>query len=512
MKDTLPVLEWIEKASILLDGRPVDFSSHFYQPGPLMEETPRQCAQKGAQVGFTSIYLLKSVYGLIHGKYPQGVLYLFPSREDVTDFSKGRLAPLISDNRAISNHVQNTDAANIKRIGGSMLYLRGARVTKSIEGAKRSSSQLKSVPVDRIVFDEYDEMEPAMVDLALERVSHSRIKEEVYLSTPSIPDYGIDALFQKSDQRFWQVKCQSCGAWTCLEESFPECLLDLPDGKVIRSCLKCRKEIDPRIGEWVAKRPALSKELVGWNVSQLCSLFVDPAKILEAYRFPPGGRMQEFYNSKLARAYIEAVNRLTVAQVLALCGSAGIANSDRGACSMGVDQGNQLHVVIGKKHPSKWGEIVHVGIYQNWSELDNLMRQFNVFRCVVDALPETRNARAFAERFRGKVYLNFYNEHQKGAYVWNDRDFIVTSNRTESLDASHNQILNGDIVLPKECEITREFAKHLNNTAKRLGEDKATGGQRYIYVKLGPDHFRHAVNYECMARSTFAKSLFPELL
>jgi hypothetical protein len=100
-KDTLPVLEWIEKASIILDGRPLDFSTHYYQTAPIAEETPRQCAMKGAQVGFTSIYLLKSVHGLIHGKYPQGVLYLFPSREDVTDFSKGRLAPLISDNPAI---------------------------------------------------------------------------------------------------------------------------------------------------------------------------------------------------------------------------------------------------------------------------------------------------------------------------------------------------------------------------------------------------------------------------
>jgi hypothetical protein len=131
---------------------------------------------------------------------------------------------------------------------------------------------------------------------------------------------------------------------------------------------------------------------------------------------------------------------------------------------------------------------------------------------VVDALPETRNARAFAERFRGKVYLNFYNEHQKGAYAWNERDLVVTSNRTESLDSSHNQILNADLVLPKECEITREFARHLHNTAKRLGEDKATGAQRYVYVKLGPDHFRHAFNYECMARGIFADMLFPELL
>ena len=100
------------------------------------------------------------------------------------------------------------------------------------------------------------------------------------------------------------------------------------------------------------------------------------------------------------------------------------------------------------------------------------MKNFNVSRCVVDALPETRNARAFAERHPGKVYLNYYNEHQKGSYKWNERDLIVQCNRTESLDASHNEILNSQLVLPKECGIVREFAKHLHNVAKKLEEDE----------------------------------------
>jgi hypothetical protein len=36
--------------------------------------------------------------------------------------------------------------------------------------------------------------------------------------------------------------------------------------------------------------------------------------------------------------------------------------------------------------------------------------------------------------------------------------------------------------------------------AKKLEEDEETGSKRYVYVKLGPDHFRHALNYEAMAR------------
>ena len=73
-----------------------------------------------------------------------------------------------------------------------------------------------------------------------------------------------------------------------------------------------------------------------------------------------------------------------------------------------------LHVVIGKKARQR-RKLMHLEVYKDWEDLDRLMKNFHVSRCVVDALPETRNARAFAERHRGKVFLNYYNEHQKGA-------------------------------------------------------------------------------------------------
>ena len=219
----------------------------------------------------------------------------------------------------------------------------------------------------------------------------------------------------------------------------------------------------------------------------------------------------DFFNLKIGIAYVEAQNRLSIQEVLDLCGSDGIASEDPGPCFMGVDQGADLHVVIGKKARQKAGKIIHLGIYKDWEELDRLMKNFHVSRCVVDALPETRNARAFAERYKGRVFLNYYNEHQKGSYAWNEKDLIVSCNRTESLDASHNEIMNGQIILPKECEIVSVFAQHLHNVAKKLEEDEETGSKRYVYVKLGPDHFRHAFNYEAMARQSSPVFLFPNL-
>ena len=257
----------------------------------------------------------------------------------------------------------------------------------------------------------------------------------------------------------------------------------------------------------MAKKPGVTDKR-GYSYSQLFSHYVAPADILHQYRTT--NNRTDFYNLKIGVAYVEATNRISIQEVLALCSTEGIASQDPGPCYMGVDQGKELHVVIGKRHNFKAGKIIHIGIYKDWDELDGLMRRFHVSRCVVDAMPETRNARAFAERHRGKIFMNYYAAYQKGDYAWNEKDLTVSCNRTESLDASHREIMEQSVVLPKECAMTKCFADHLHNVAKKLEEDEDTGSKRYIYVKLGPDHFRHAFNYETMARHSAMRSLFAD--
>lgn len=476
---------WCKK--ITLDAHPFTFERHEYLIEPYRDEHHYQVELKAAQMGLTSKALLRVAYGAKYGGY-RGIMYLFPSKSDVTDFSKGRVDPLIADNpETIGRWIRDTDASNIKRIGDCFLYLRGMK----------SRVGLKSVPIDFTVFDELDEAPQNSIDMAMERMSHSEHGHVLKLSNPTLPDYGIDLAFQETDQKYWLLKCDACGEHTCLEDTFPECLKTI-GGDVIRACQRCGGVLNPSVGQWVAKRPGSEKR--GYHYSQLFSQFVDPSDILRQFRTTRN--LTDFYNLKIGIAYVEAQNRLSMEEVLSLCGSHGIESSDKDQCFMGVDQGKDLHVVIGKKDSGK-GKIVHVAVYRDWMELDGLMKNFRVSKCVVDALPETRNARAFAERFKGRVFLNYYNEHQKGSYKWHEGELIVQCNRTESLDASHRDITDKGIILPKECDIVRDFANHLHNVAKRLEEDEETGSKRYVYVRLGgPDHFRHAFNYEAMARQS----------
>jgi hypothetical protein len=435
---------------------------------------------------------------MIHGRYRSGSLYLFPTRDDVRDFSKARFDPLIDVNPFIGAYVQNTDAQNIKQIGRGFLYLRGARSTKNVQGSKKSSSQLKSIPVDRVIFDEMDEIEPEMVELAKERVSHSRVQELVYLGTPTIPDYGIDAKFQVSDQRIWMIKCDHCGKETCLDLEFPASLMRKPDGGVYRCCIHCKKEIHPANGRWVAQYP--DRDLVGWWISQLNSVYVDPKLILDLYEDPPNGDLSEVMNSKLGRAYIPAENRLHPNEVYACCGNDSVAAKDDGPTCMGVDVGRVLHVVIAQRTTKNALKVIKMARVDSFEDLHDLAKAFGVKSAVIDLRPEQRKVREFQKAENYQVFACEYVETRAGMTHWDEKDKVIKCNRTEICDATHELVVeSGRLELPRRSQEVDQFVKEMCNIAKTLEEDKVSGSRVYRYKKLGADHYRHAMNYCLLA-------------
>ena len=489
---------WAYWSRLRLQGGVFTLKGHKYQIDPLSCDHPRQAIKKAAQMGFTEVEIIKSLHGAIYGRYPLGVMYLFPTQGDVSDFSNTRFKSMIQMNPStVGRYVKDTNNVHVKRIRGAFFYFRGAKETGKIEGEKETSSRLKSTPVDRLVFDEFDEMSPHMVDLARERLSHSEVKEESYVSTPSIPDYGIDRLYQESDQRVWMIKCEKCGKETCLELEFPECLHRRPDGEVVRICIHCRdRELRPEDGRWVPLYPDRSNELVGWWISQLNSAYVKPGEILNAFENPPNGNIAEVYNSKLGMAYIAAENRLTVADVLRCCGQDAMAMSSEGPCAMGVDVGRELHVVVGKRVSEKARKIIYLARVGDFADVYDIGKRFGVKSAVIDMEPETRKAREFQRSAPYKVFLCDYQERLKVSERLDEQSGVVTVRRTEICDRTHELVTTpGLLEIPRMCEEVKQFAIEMSNIAKTLEEDSKTGIKRYCYRKLGDDHYRHALNY-----------------
>jgi hypothetical protein len=510
---------WAYRSEVKLIGNILfSLDGHEFQVRPMSLRPKVKVIRKGTQGTFSEGEILNTIHGLRYSYYKRGVMYLMPSKDKIADFGKSRFNPLIKDNPdTIGCFVRDTDSATIKKIGTGFLYFRSGRLSQDIggRGDMKSSAALKGDPVDHAVLDEYDEMDMKIVEFIEGRMAKSDIGTMSYLANPTLPDYASDKKFQESDQEYWYIQCQACGKWICmdLEEYWNEknltstekILRRMPDGSVIRICTHCGKQIDPRFGEWVSARPE-EKEIIGFTIGHPSYPWIDLKSLLNSWEHPETDKAN-FIRLRLGRPYIEAENRLSIQEVYNCCGDYGISDSDSGPCYMGIDQGGAegdlFHIVISKKHATKKGKIIFIGIEKGWSELDGLMKRFNIGRCVIDGLPNQDGARAFAKRFPLKVYLSYFSEHQKGDYSWNERDYTVTSYRTDAMDASHREISNQDIIIPQQSKIVETYAKHCHATAKKLETDEKTGSQRYIYIpKLGgPDHFRLAQCYETMARN-----------
>ncbi len=259
-------------------------------------------------------------------------------------------------------------------------------------------------------------------------------------------------------------------------------------------------ELDVALGEWVPDFP--DRKIHGYRISQLFSSKVDPGEVLDEYRTTRFA--DRFYNLKIGVAWADLERRLDIGTVLALCGEAPmVERSDRG-CIMGVDTGKQLHVSILRNEGEK-RHLIHLTVVNDFGDLDALMERFRIRRCVIDGLPETHATRDFANRHPGRVFLCFFNEHQRGKPNWNRESHIVQVNRTEALDASRSAIRDAQVVLPRQQPIVEEFAQHLSADAKVLEENEETGAKRYKYVRTGPDHFSLAFTYALLATAAAKK-------
>jgi len=502
---------WASLYGIKLQGGTFSFKDHEYQKEPMAETVKKTCYMKATQGGWTELEVLKALHGMINKRYPAGVLYLFPTTDDVLEFSKSRFNPLIANNKElIGKYVKNvqgakaTDSASLKKIHEAFLYLRGAKLNMVLDSGKKESSKLRGIPVDKFVADEVDMMDEEAYAKAAGRMRHSKVQEEVYISNPTTPGFGISKIFDNSDQRHWFRKCK-CGHFTCAELSFPGCVLRHKDSdhrhKGYIACDKCKEELPIYPGEWVAQYPS-NTDMRGYQHSQLTTVFNDPWEILGEYNDPPHNNLADVVSLRLGFPYANSEDLLTRENVYALCGPDLPFSAHNGPCAMGVDVGKTFHVIIGARTANDQYQIFYTGTCKDWPEIHQLARHFNVKSSVIDIRPYENSARRFQKEEPYKIYLCEYKETQILQPNFSLQTGVVQVGRTWILDETHNLVVTpGRLKIPKMNAHTKTFAHQLCQTAKQRIIDKQSGESKYRYVKVGDkqDHFRHALNYFALA-------------
>ena len=464
--------------------------------------------QKAAQMGFTEVALNRTFFAIdILG---DSVLYVLPaSHPDATDFSTSRFDPALE----LSPHLSQlfSDVKNIghKRAGSANLFIRGSR----------SRSQMKSLPVAKIIFDELDEMNLDNVVLAKERVSGQVEKDIFEISTPTIEGRGINAEYLKSDQRHFMFRCPHCGRWT--ELTFPDCLkitADDPDDiKIKESYLVC-KECGKRLSheskiEWLSKGkwvPSYSNRVAaGYHINQLYSMTVQPwelaAQYLRAGRNPADE--QEFYNSKLGLPHVVEGAQVSDKDIKECIGGYKMFESIdiSKTVTMGVDVGKWLHYeidewIFDERSPdinsAVFCRVLRVGKVLNFEELDALMFNFGINFVILDANPERRKALEFCNRFYGHAKICYYTAGVAGRNYrpGPEEEMSVAVDRTSWLDLSLGRFKNRRIKLP--LDISTEYKNHIKALVRIYREDSMGNPVgRYEKADNAADHYAHARNY-----------------
>lgn len=487
----------LEKSGIKIDGGvPLDFKRYEYLMSIIDSRAPRITIIKGAQMGFTIACILLALVLAKRGGI-RGIGYWFPTSGEAQIFSKARFTPLMDQNPHVWDpRGMDVDSAELKRIGQVAIYLRGAGQRGGATG--KSTSAVKSIPLDVNILDESDEMDPVRVDAIKHRLDASENPREVMLSTPTLPGYGVDLDYAASNQMAWLRKCRRCNEWNCFEDTYPDCIAEPTNEPAFYVCSKCREEFIPIFGEWVARKPEVTDH-EGYWISQLCAPSKTAADIVKASREAiESGRHREFQNQTLARAYAEVDEEITRQQLEALLTDDPRPLEHEGPCAMGVDPGKPHWYEVRVRVTERDTVQVARGQASSYEELSRISKRYNVESGVMDQGYDPSAVAKFCQDHPG-WFGCLYVGGKKGDADWDHKSRMVKVGRTRLLDTARNDIIEKNVSFYRKDEFwDQQFVPQMTNLKRATNENGTTGDRQGVWIVTGGkknDHLRHANAY-----------------
>ena len=131
----------------------IEFSNHCFLRQPYKDSCPIQIYKKGAQVGVTTMALLKAFFFAQRNKID--VISIFPSATDVRKFCQGRFDVIVNRNPLLSKYLVGLNSTELKEIAEGRIYFQGSWTERSA----------LSVPADLLYIDELDRCGPDVLEM-----------------------------------------------------------------------------------------------------------------------------------------------------------------------------------------------------------------------------------------------------------------------------------------------------------------------------------------------------------
>lgn len=519
----------------------------------LDDQHPWKAIQKSRQCGASENEVRETLwFGDVFPHTKQ--VYVFPTYHQVHDFSRTRISEVMKDSPYLRDRMgldpvtgkkkpgsDVVDNASLRKIGDSWIFFRSGHSPKAAEG----------IDVDCLRLDEIDRIPEKTIISFNEALSASAFGWRRDISTPTLPDVGVNKSFSQSDQRHWMIRCPHCNHWISMIHEYPDIIVELPKDSKGRAnhdyhlshpwiaetdlyayaCPKCKRFIsdETRIkGIWVPLFPERTR-IRGYQISQLICAWISAHELMMKQHDYPVEQL--FVNYVIGLPYL-GDNVIVTREDILRCVDRSLTSPydlpKRDRICMGVDWGNTSWGVVGMKHPDNPEMVIVMDI---WSADDSeaitvdkrkdnphirvageKMRQWNVRRGVFDAgYGKDRNWELMQD-FPGRVFSCFYpnlstaNTKQVDDR-WNEDDAKVDVDRTMTLKLMAKMFRDGKIVIPDwvyRNPLFDTFVKHITNLVivREIEEDEKTKKEQ-IFERIGTlpggDHFAHAMNYLLIA-------------
>lgn len=497
-KDKISILHWILNNKIKNEnGEPIEFENHRFMLDIYADRRPIQVIRKASQVGASTMEILRTLHGARFWGINQ--IYTLPTGDDVLKFVQSKVNRIMDVNPVVKQGVapKSIDSIEQKQIGKSFIYFKGTFT-------EREAIMLSS---DRNIHDELDKSKTDVIRDYTSRMGYSKIRSQHYFSTPTVPEFGVDRIFQQSDQKYWRFNCPHCRFRQHMEWD-----KNVDEERGIYICQQCKKLITPQDinehGSWEAKFPG--RPMSGYWISQMHAPWRTAQDLIKEKTDADDDTY--FYNMILGLPYLSADQRIPSSLFIRNVTDVK-ADSTEEYNVMGIDTGAGTgkgnHVIIGNKLGIFWIGILtdHEG-KDRWQQAADLITFFDIRVVVVDGQPYTREAFELAKQFPYRVYLSWFKDDPKMLEVIRffdekegkepefEEEVKVFSSRTRIMDDTISALRKGEIKfsMSNSSPTFKMLIEHAQTMYARNVTDKL-GQVKREWANTGPNDFWLALIY-----------------
>jgi hypothetical protein len=435
-------------------------------------------------------------------------LYVSPTVDQTKVFSHERVAPVIETSPFIkNNYINSTLVQNVftkEFLNGSRIFMRYALL---------NADRLRGLSSDTLYLDECQDLLADVIPVIQETMSRSLSKRTIYTGTPKRTVGTLANIWERSSQKEFMPRCQSCGHWNILDEDNV--------GLMGVICKKCSKPLDIKNGQWIAVGEK-NAEVEGFRV---CALHFANAPWVDWQRDILNKRNNTsraiFYNEVLGLPYDDGVSPVTKAQVVDCC-RGGKMDGDVSNCQtrqyptiLGIDygpvnseasntvisivqkRGKKFHVIYAKKFLGKEADYAFIH-----DEIPKLMKRWNCKLLASDyGMGEAPNSE-FRRRLGYEKVIPFQHmPNQKDHIKWNSKMPAYTLSRNQVMTNFFQRIKSGEYVFPDYSDF-ETFVSDVINIQQDFNEDT----NKMKFINIGPDDFVHATIFASMAVELYGQN------